>query len=147
MRPEDITIRRMDQRDLLDVGRIQAASPEASQWQPEDYLGYDSFVAEKEGRLVGFAVARPLPPDEAEILNVATDLQVRRQGVGRALLAALVELPARILFLEVRESNGSAISLYKAVGFADKGRRRQYYPKLGGVDGAREDAVVMKLQK
>jgi ribosomal-protein-alanine N-acetyltransferase len=147
MSPAEIAIRRMDRRDLPEVGRIQAASPEASQWEPEEYLGYDSIVAEREGRLEGFAVARLLPPDEFEILNVATDPGVRRQGVGRALLQALLKLPGKVLFLEVRESNSSALSLYKAAGFAEAGRRRNYYPTLGFSTGSREDAVVMKLQK
>lgn len=147
MSPEAITIRSMERRDLPEVDRIQTASPEASHWKPEDYLGYESVVAEREGRLAGFAVARLLPPDEVEILNVATDPAVRRRGVGSALLQALLKLPGRVLFLEVRESNVAARALYRSAGFSEEGRRKKYYPGLGIPTGSREDAVVMKMQK
>ena len=147
MSPEAITIRSMERRDLPEVDRIQTASPEASHWKPEDYLGYESLVAESDGRLAGFAVARLLPPDEVEILNVATDPVVRRRGVGSALLQALLKLPGRVLFLEVRESNVAARALYRSAGFSEEGRRKKYYPGLGIPTGSREDAVVMKMQK
>jgi [ribosomal protein S18]-alanine N-acetyltransferase len=142
-----ITIRKMERRDLPEVDRIQTASPEASHWKPEDYLDYESLVAESEGNLAGFAVARLLPPDEVEILNVATDPGLRRRGVGSALLQALLGLPGRVLFLEVRESNIAARALYRAAGFSEEGRRKKYYPALGTPAGPREDAVVMKMQK
>jgi ribosomal-protein-alanine N-acetyltransferase len=147
MSAPEITIRPMERRDLPDVDRIQTASPEASHWKPEDYLGYESVVAEREGCVAGFAVARLLPPDEWEILNVATDPGVRRQGVGSALVQAMLRLPGRVLFLEVRESNVAARALYRAAGFADKGTRRNYYPRLGNPAESREDAIVMKMQK
>ena len=147
MSSEAITIRNMERRDLPEVDRIQTASPEASHWEPEDYLGYESIVAESEGRLAGFAVARLLPPDEVEILNVATDPAVRRRGVGSALLQALLKLPGRVLFLEVRESNVAARALYRSAGFSEGGRRKKYYPGLGITTESREDAVVMKMQK
>jgi ribosomal-protein-alanine N-acetyltransferase len=143
----EVTIRNMEPRDLPEVDRIQTASPEASHWKPEDYLAYASVVAENEDRLAGFAVARLLPPDEVEILNVATDPAVRRRGVGSALLQALLRLPGRVLVLEVRESNLAARALYGTAGFVEEGRRKKYYPALGIPTGSREDAVVMKMQK
>ncbi len=142
-----IAIRTMEPRDLPEVDRIQSASPEASQWKPEDYLDYRSFVADSGGRVVGFAVARLLPPDEVEVLNVATGPEVRRQGVGSALVRALLDLPGRVLFLEVRESNAAARALYTRAGFVENGRRKNYYPALGIPTEVREDAVVMKMQK
>ncbi len=142
-----ITIRRMEPGDLPEVERIQTSSPEASQWKPEDYLHYESIVAELAGRIAGFAVARRLPPDEIEILNVATGPSSRRQGVGKALLRELLNLHEGVLFLEVRESNSAARALYEAAGFREAGRRKNYYAKAGIPAGLREDAVVMKLQK
>ena len=46
--------------DLNAIARIQAASPTASQWEPQDYLGFDCLVAElpENGRLAGFLVSR-----------------------------------------------------------------------------------------
>ncbi len=147
MSHEIIAIRTMELFDLPDVDRIQSASPEASHWRPEDYLGYRSFVAESGGRIVGFAVARLLPPEEIEVLNVVADPRVRRQGVGSALVQALLNLPGRVWFLEVRESNAGARALYARAGFVENGRRKNYYPALGILTESREDAVVMKMQK
>lgn len=143
----ELVIRPMQTRDLLEVDRIQQAAPEASHWNPSDYLGYASFVAESAGVVVGFAVARLLPPDELEVLNVATDPLARRQGVGRTLVQALLNLPGRTVFLEVRASNTAALSLYAQAGLTANGRRKNYYPALGIPTQSREDAVVMKLQK
>lgn len=147
MNPNQINVRRMEPRDLPEVHRIQAASPEASQWNPEEYLGYESFVAEREGAVAGFAVARRIPPGDIEVLNVATDPGLRRRGTGAALLRALLDLPGEILFLEVRESNLAARALYQSAGFAVVGRRKKYYPGLGIATASREDAIVMKMQK
>ena len=48
----------------------------------------------------------------------------------------------RIMLLEVRVSNVSALRLYQRYGFVEIGRRKNYYP----VDlTTREDAIVMQL--
>tara|TARA_Y100000589_G_scaffold290399_1_gene293082 strand:- start:492 stop:689 length:198 start_codon:yes stop_codon:yes gene_type:complete len=44
------------------------------------------------------------------------------------------------IYLEVRPSNDTAISLYAKFGFSIIGRRKNYYPEKEG----REDALVMK---
>ncbi|MNE24719.1 ribosomal-protein-alanine N-acetyltransferase [compost metagenome] len=49
------------------------------------------------------------------------------------------QLNARECFLEVRASNQPAYRLYERFGFNEIGRRRDYYPAVGG----REDALVM----
>jgi [ribosomal protein S18]-alanine N-acetyltransferase len=45
------------------------------------------------------------------------------------------------MFLEVRASNQTAISLYESMGFCEMSIRRGYYPANSG----REDAVLMGL--
>jgi ribosomal-protein-alanine N-acetyltransferase len=74
------------------------------------------------------------------IMNVAVDPDVRRQGLGTALLTRLLERvddeDARYT-LEVRRSNGGAIELYEGFGFLVAGLRRRYYQDNG------EDALVM----
>jgi len=85
--------------------------------------------------LAGFIIIRS-SGHEAEILTIATGVQARRKGYGRALLgAALAELAqtdSRNLFLEVAEDNAAAIALYKACGFAPIGRRPAYYRRENG---------------
>jgi ribosomal-protein-alanine N-acetyltransferase len=83
---------------------------------------------------------------EAEILTLAVPPALRRQGVGRALLAAATGLAAEAgaesMFLEVAEDNAAARALYLGAGFVVAGRRRDYYALA---DGTRSDALVLRL--
>ncbi|MCQ2353735.1 MAG: ribosomal protein S18-alanine N-acetyltransferase [Clostridia bacterium] len=79
--------------------------------------------------------------DEAEILNVATRRDMRRRGCAEAVMRKLEkELSARgvrRVFLDVRESNEAAKSLYRKLGYTDEGIRRHFYRFPA------EDAVIM----
>ncbi len=81
--------------------------------------------------------------DEVHVLNVATALEARRRGVGRALMDEAVEAGrrsgARMATLEVRRSNAPAIALYRELGYRQVGVRPNYYAEEG------EDAIVMVL--
>ena len=71
------------------------------------------------------------PGDEAEVLNLAVVEGRRRKGVGGALLKAADEefrmRGVRRVFLEVRESNATAMAFYRTHGFSEAGRREGYY--------------------
>lgn len=75
--------------------------------------------------------------DEVEILTIAADPAARRRGYGRALVLAVMEAGrsrgATRCVLDVAHDNTAAIALYKALGFAEVGRRRAYY--ANGADG------------
>lgn len=81
--------------------------------------------------------------DECEILDIAVDPDARRHRLGaRLLAAALAEAGARgarRCFLEVRASNTGAQAFYRAAGFVEDGRRKDYYRSGSG----REDALLM----
>ena len=136
-------IRAGREQDLPLIAAIQAASPEASQWQPSDYLDHELLVAEEAGAMAGFAVFRRIADDEAELLNLAVAPEYRRRGVGRGLLQALLGMfrtsDSLSVFLEVRQSNSMAREFYKRLGFQEIGVRRNYYNKPA------EAAVVMKF--
>jgi ribosomal-protein-alanine N-acetyltransferase len=121
-----MTVRPATAEDLVDIAAIQSRSPEASQWDPTSYLSHDCLVAEGT-RVLGFLVARRTAPDEREILNIAVDPGERRKGIARALLEAELRRGKNHWFLEVRESNSSAIKLYQSVGFRVIARRELYY--------------------
>jgi ribosomal-protein-alanine N-acetyltransferase len=91
----------------------------------------------------GFVLSRRVL-DEAEILTVAIAPEFRGRGFGRPLLARhLDELRrrgVRRVHLEVEEGNEPALRLYRALGFAEVGRRAAYYP---GPDGTRASALTM----
>ena len=103
--------------------------------------GVPFLVAEHEGSVIGYVIAHHAL-DEAEILNLGVAPTRQRQGLGRALVVAMLaqlrELGVRVVFLEVRESNAVAHHLYGALGFTQVGRRRDYY-RL-----PTEDAVVLR---
>lgn len=105
--------------------------------------GYITLVGEGEAGILAYGVMM-LGPGEAQILNLSVAPHARRQGLGRALLRRFVELAgergAVQVFLEVRESNESAVALYLDEAFAVVGRRSGYYPAHEG----REDALVMR---
>ena len=134
-----MVIRAASEQDLPAIADIQSASPEASQWNPRDYLTYECRVAEEERAVVGFIVARPVAGMEWEILNLAVAPGARRRGIGRQLLGDILARHAGDFFLEVRESNAPAQRFYEYAGFRVITRRLQYY------DNPEEQAIVMKL--
>ena len=79
--------------------------------------------------------------DEGYISNVAVAEEKRRQGIGDALLDALLafakEKKLSFVTLEVRESNDAAVALYTKHGFKRVGLRKNYYEK------PRENAILM----
>jgi ribosomal-protein-alanine N-acetyltransferase len=90
--------------------------------------------------LLGRAVA-----GEAELLTLAVAPESRRRGLGRTLVARFLYQArlrgAETAFLEVAADNAGAQALYAASGFAESGRRRDYYARP---DGGRIAAVLMQ---
>ena len=132
-------IRRGEAGDLAAVAAIQRASPEAAQWDVAGYLSNDFLVAADASGIAGFVVARTPVEGESEILNIAVAPEFRRRGVARELVSALPACSGGTVFLEVRESNQAARSLYKSMAFEEVGRRDGYY------DNPPETAIVMKF--
>ena len=99
------------------------------------------LVADAGGEIGGYVIALDAV-DEGEILNLAVAPSGRRNGLGRALVEAMLRLmeerEVRQVYLEVRESNAPARALYAAEGFKEVGRRKQYYRRPV------EDAIVLR---
>jgi ribosomal-protein-alanine N-acetyltransferase len=79
--------------------------------------------------------------DEVHILNLAVHPEIRRGGTGRALVQRVLDdaaaSRATSVSLEVRPENEAGIALYRSLGFAEIGRRRNYY-------GQGQDALIME---
>ena len=101
---------------------------------------FEGVVFEEQGEIVGYALALVVFED-GDIANVAVAPEYRKQGLGKRMLEELEQRAkargAERLFLEVRESNFSAIGLYTGRGFSPISVRKGYYP-----DG--ENAIVMQ---
>jgi ribosomal-protein-alanine N-acetyltransferase len=132
-----IRVRPAARGDLPAIARIQSLCESASHWEAESYFDFDVHVAERHGAIAGFVVSRSVF-DELEVLNLAVDPDHRRSGVATVLLEYL---DSPHLFLEVRESNLSAQSLYSKMGFQTVGRRENYY------EDPPETALVMRLSR
>ena len=102
------------------------------------------YVIEDTEGVVGYAGAW-LVYDEGQITNIAIRPSARRQGFGTTLTRELIEecfkRGMHEIFLEVRISNLSALSLYRQLGFTVKGMRKNYYSE------PKEDAYIMSLIK
>ncbi|MBW4486530.1 MAG: ribosomal protein S18-alanine N-acetyltransferase [Trichocoleus desertorum ATA4-8-CV12] len=79
--------------------------------------------------------------DEAHITILAVHPDFQGQGLGQALLYALLQKAQQRglerATLEVRASNQPALLLYEKFGFREAGRRRRYYEDTG------EDALIL----
>jgi ribosomal-protein-alanine N-acetyltransferase len=93
----------------------------------------------------GYAGLMVLPgATEADVQTIAVAPEVRRMGLGRVLMHALLKAArsagVRDVFLEVRADNAGAQALYDSLGFIGIGVRPGYYQP----DDV--DAIVMKLE-
>jgi ribosomal-protein-alanine N-acetyltransferase len=144
--PSQVVVRKAEARDIPSIIEIQATSPNAAQWTSEHYLRIQQqgwlFVAETSGQVVAF-IAGQSAAGEAELLNMAVASGATRQGIGSALVRALLESSvdagATRILLEVRASNAAAIALYKKCAFLQDGLRKNYY------SDPVEDALLFSL--
>lgn len=137
MRPADLP-------QVLDIETASFATP----WSSRTFLNLlrrpnaALLVAEDARRtILGYAVVWFAGP-EGELGDLAVRDDRRRSGIGGALVeAVLAEAGARgasEVYLEVRESNESARTLYGRLGFEVIGRRPGYYAEPV------EDALIMR---
>ena len=101
------------------------------------------LVAEENGVVTGYVGSQTVI-DESDMMNVAVHPDHRRKGIAEALILALSadlkERQNQCLTLEVRASNATAIALYEKTGFAEVGRRKNYYRN------PKEDALILRKE-
>ena len=101
------------------------------------------LVAEEEGTVAGY-IGSQTCGDESDVMNVAVHPDFRRRGIAEALVNSLEtelnDIGSHCLTLEVRASNAPAVSLYEKLGFAEIGRRKNYYRN------PREDALILRKE-
>lgn len=141
-------IRRMSEADLEQLAELEKRCfSECWSYRLLEqglYSPYDVYyVFEQEGDVFGYANLRVLA-GEGEVERIAVLPQYRGKGVGRKLMDAMVRYAVSegvsALNLEVRESNETAIRLYRSYGFEQIAVRKDYYHNPA------EHAVIMRSE-
>jgi ribosomal-protein-alanine N-acetyltransferase len=141
---------------LAPTDAVRCAELEALLFDGDDPWPAKVFVAELEsghnhyigarvgGLLVGYAGISRLgrrAPFEYEVHTIGIDPAYQGLGIGRQLLAGLLEFAkGGTVYLEVRTDNATAIALYEAFGFKAVGVRKRYYRASGA------DAYTMRRE-
>lgn len=134
--------------DLADIlGLEQAGFETAEQWSQASWA--DELASPQrhvitrldlEARVIGVATFSCVE-DLADLHRIVVRPDARGRGVGASLLRAGLDWAAAVggrrMLLEVRSDNGSALALYRRLGFEPISTRRDYY-------GPGKDAVVMQ---
>ena len=143
-----ITIRRMQEQDVSCVSEIEQNNF-SQPWTESAFLkateddNYIYLVALDDEQIVGYAGCLTAC-GEGDITNIAVRADYRRMGIASELLKQICILASgkgiTTIFLEVRQSNVSAQTLYDSIGFEAVGIRKRFYQK------PEEDAVIMKYE-
>ena len=140
-----INVRKMKKEDLVQVCEIEKANFSLP-WSEKSFMesmerNDTLFLTALAGEEVAGYLGCYCIDGVGEITNVAVKESMRRQGIGAMLLQTLYEagesLDTKEFFLEVRESNETAIRLYTREGFVKEGIRKNFYEQPV------ENAVIM----
>jgi ribosomal-protein-alanine N-acetyltransferase len=147
----NLTMRPMRPEDATAIAALDAACIGSAHWPAAAYTIEDAsllrgWLAQPSGRatqdiaIAGFIAVRCVA-DEMEILNLAVAPESRRQGVATQLFEEALQYArlhgVRRVYLEVRETDASALAFYAARGLEPTGRRTRYYTN------PIEDALVL----
>ena len=134
----------MQEGDIKNVARLEEKY--FSQPWSEDGLrhylenGQTLFIVAKHDSEVAGYAAVLCAADEGNLVSIAVDEEFRNMGIAREILdilyEELVKNGVEKIFLEVRESNEAAISLYRSENFEEIGKRKGFYEK------PKEDALL-----
>ncbi|AOZ72262.1 ribosomal-protein-alanine N-acetyltransferase [Boudabousia tangfeifanii] len=145
--PEGYSLRILTEDEVFDAAAIELEVFPRDAWtvpmlQAEFTGPYRIYlgVFDENSTMVGYAGAMR-GGDSIEIMTVGVIETARGKGLGRTLTMALLRAGkaagVEMAFLEVRESNEIAASLYRSLGFEEIDRRKRYYHQ------PTEDAVIM----
>ena len=131
-------IREIDKQSFPDPWPAEAFKNELLHNKMARYI-----VAIWNGMIAGYCGWWSQPDGVAHISNFAIGPRYRNFGLGKSLLATVIELAKREgntkIFLEVRPSNPKARRLYHKLGFVTTGVKKGYYTIQP------EDAIVMEM--
>lgn len=126
--------RREDLDGVLEIERASFNNPTTRDWYESELerpdVCYVYVIRTPQRPVAGFCAFWKVL-DQIHINNFAIHPAHRRQGLGRALLARVLEDAAAMgaphATLEVRRSNTAALRMYERAGFSIVGVRTSYY--------------------
>jgi ribosomal-protein-alanine N-acetyltransferase len=134
--PAGFSIRVMLQYDLPAVAEVDAAAfeplwqnslPSLERAYPQAVL---ATVVEADGRVLGYQLSTRNPLG-AHLARLAVRPELQGRGVGRALVADLVQQAERHamyhLTVNTQSDNSSSLALYRKIGFRETGERYPVY--------------------
>jgi ribosomal-protein-alanine N-acetyltransferase len=142
-----VLIEEMKAADIIRVCEIEQEAFPGNAWGQELFhkevknpSSLTALLREKK-ELIGYIIIGVAGP-EASLLKLAIRPSCQRKGYGSLLLNHVMDklrgMSVEKIFLEVRDSNKAAQSLYAKAGFEPVSRRKAYYPD-------NEDALIMAL--
>ncbi|MGB5158138.1 MAG: ribosomal protein S18-alanine N-acetyltransferase [Desulfobacterales bacterium] len=142
-----IELTRPDIEHILEIEEMSFAEPWSLTLLLEELICKDAFdyvikiYGAKETETVIAYICTRIIYSEMNILRIAVSKEWRGIGVASWLLDKLFEIAVSkgvvSVFLEVKSSNNAALALYNKSGFANIGKRPNYYTEAG------EDALVL----
>jgi L-amino acid N-acyltransferase YncA len=121
--------------------------PDWEAWD-KNHLRACRLVARADGHVVGWAALTPYSSRRAYAgvagLSIYVSASARGQGIGRALLSALIEASEQAglwtLQAGIFPENAASLALHRACGFREVGRRE----RIGRLNGVWRDVVLME---
>ena len=143
-----IEILPMDQTHVAQIAQLEALCF-SDPWSESSIASELSnplscWLVAVEGEKVAGYIGSQTVMGETDMMNVAVHPDYRRQGIANRLILTLVDAlkkrGSHWLMLEVRQSNAPARALYEKLGFAEVGRRKNYYRN------PKEDALILRKE-
>ncbi|WP_411823604.1 GNAT family N-acetyltransferase [Leptospira sp. 'Mane'] len=136
-------IRALSEEDLPLLAGLEKQCFPGEEWTSKmlaSHLEYHQAFVWEEENVMSYALVCETPW-EVEIFRIATIPTYQRKGAALRLLQSVLEkFATKDFFLEVKESNSAALSLYEKSGFSVLEKRKKYYP-----DGS--TAIIMLRKK
>ncbi len=123
-------------KELAWAGMPDAFLPLSVAAEREDLFDYHLYVAQWNGRVVGFTAFT-----EEELAWLYVDVEQCRKGIGKALMSYALEHMQEDVTIEVLAGNKPAIALYEWFGF------RVHQTVTGKMPGNEKFAVTVHVMK
>lgn len=142
---KEFITRDMSLDDLPKIAQIESDIfpdpwPESAFGEHLENRNWFARVVENGSGIIAYACFMTVA-GEAHLTNIAVIESYRRKSVAKTLMESILEelkkMKCEIIYLEVRQSNQSAISFYDKLNFEELYKRDNYY------QNPNEGAVVM----